>query len=179
MANDFTIKISGLQEVQKSLYSYSQQLGDAVIYKSLRAGAAIVQRQAKANAPVKTGALKRGIVIRKSKIHNGKKSDGLLGVYITVRSKNKGDPYYGRFQEDGWLVKGKSNELRRNAKVKRTVLFTYRSIGSSRVTQPGRQFVLGKKFIERAFIDKREEAVNMIVTTARVAADILARKTGL
>jgi hypothetical protein len=76
-------------------------------------------------------------------------------------------------------VKGKYNEFRRNAKVKRTVLFTQRSIGNSRVTQPGRQFVLGKKFIERAFIDKREEAVNMIVTTARVAADILARKTGL
>jgi hypothetical protein len=178
MSETFTIKVSGLRDVQKSLYSYSQQLGDAVVYKSLRAGANIVLREARANAPEgKTGKLKKGIVIMKSRINNGKQSP-LLGVSITIR-KRKGDPFYGRFQEDGWLVKGKYNEFRRNAKVKRTVLFTQRSIGNSRVTQPGRQFVLGKKFIERAFIDKREEAVNMIVTTARVAADILARKTGL
>jgi HK97 gp10 family phage protein len=172
---EFSIKTTGLKEAQKALYSYSQQFGDFVIYKSLRAGATIVLREARANAPVKTGKLKKGIVIMKSRINNGKQSP-LLGVTITIRKK-KDSPFYGRFQEDGWNTRGASNELRGNKRFKG--MFTRRSLTSSRVTQRGKTDVPGKKFIENAFVSKREEAVNMIVTTATTAAELLARRMGI
>jgi HK97 gp10 family phage protein len=140
-----TITITGLREVQRKLYSYSQQLGDRVVIGALRQGANLVRKQAQANAPVKTGLLKRSIRVSRSKIHNGKKSDGMIGVYISVRKA----AYYAGFQEDGWRAGKKKKQI------------------------PGR------KFIERAFIDKREEAVNLIVRSATSAADLLAVKLGL
>lgn len=97
------IKVTGLKEATKAIYGYSQQLGDRVVKGSLRVGANYIARIARANAPVKTGLLKRrGIVVRNSKIHRGKSSKDMIGVYLTIARKKKGDPYYGKFQETGW-----------------------------------------------------------------------------
>ena len=52
--------------------------------------------------PVKTGLLKRrGFRVANSRIHNGRRSSAMIGVYLGLR-KGKGDPFYGRFQNDGW-----------------------------------------------------------------------------
>jgi HK97 gp10 family phage protein len=171
---DTTIRVTGLKEAQKALYSYSQQLGDFVVYKALRAGATIVLREARAKAPEgKTGKLKKGIVIMKSRINNGKRSP-LLGMTITIR-KRKGDPFYGRFQEDGWNTHG----ARAGRYLGRAAIRIVFGSRSGRKTLLGKTDVPGKKFIENAFISKQNEAVNMIVTTATAAADILARREGL
>lgn len=171
------IKITGLNEVQKSLYSYSQQLGDRVVIGSLRQGANLVKKAAQGKAPYKSGLLKRrGIVVRKSKIHRGKSSKDMIGVYLTIASKKKGDPYYGKFQEAGWNTRGKLNAERYSKYIRN---FTRRSIGSSRVTQPGKTDVPGKHFIDRAFMEKREQAAELIRQSAIAASEILARKVGL
>jgi HK97 gp10 family phage protein len=168
---DTTIRVSGLREAQKALYSYSQQLGDFVVYKALRAGANIVRDAAREKAPEgETGKLKRGIVVMKSRINNGRKSP-LLGVTVTIR-KGKGDPFYGRFQEDGWNTHGK----RMGSRARIVAAFGSRT---GRKTQPGKTNVPGKKFIDQAFIEKRAEAVDMIVRTSTAAADLLASKVGL
>ena len=90
------ITVTGLREAQKSLYSYSQQLGDRVVKGALRVGANYIARIARANAPYKTGVLKGrgGIVVRNSKTHRGKSSKDLIGVYLTIGSKKKSDPKY-------------------------------------------------------------------------------------
>ena len=143
-----TIRVTGLREVQRKLYSYSQQIGDRVVLGALRQGAHLVKRAAQSNAPIgETGKLRRGIRVYKSKIHKGTKSGDMIGVYISVASKKKGDPFYGRFQEDGWKA--------------------------------GKRQVPGKKFIDRAFIEKRAAAVDLIVRSANAGADLLARKMGL
>jgi HK97 gp10 family phage protein len=146
MADTFSIRTTGLKEAQKAIYSLGQQFGDFVVYKSERAGANIVLREIRENAPVKTGKLKKGIVLMKSKINRGRMSGDLLGMTITIR-KRKGDPFYGRFQEDGWKA--------------------------------GKTHVPAKHFIEKAFLAKRVEAVEMIVATATAAAELLVRKQGL
>src|SRR5688500_14553958 len=106
---DITITITGLREVQKRLYSYSQRVGDRVVLGSLRVGANHIKKAAQANAPVKTGLLRRkGIVVRNSKIHRGRSSTDMIGVYLTIAAKKKTDPFYGRFQETGWKA-GKRN----------------------------------------------------------------------
>jgi HK97 gp10 family phage protein len=146
------ITVTGLREAQKALYSYSQQLGDRVVRGSLRQGANVVKRAAQENltSQIKgpsTGRLRRGIVVRTSRIHRGKLSTDMIGVYLTVASKKKTDPYYGRFQEDGWRA--------------------------------GKTLVPGKKFIDKAFNDKKEAAVTVIVKAATSAAELLAKKFGL
>jgi HK97 gp10 family phage protein len=167
-----TITVTGLREVQRSLYSYSQQLGDRVVRGSLRLGAKVIQKAAQQKAPFKTGKLRRGIVVRSSKFHRGRSSKDMIGLYIGVYI-----PFYGRFQEDGWNTKGKRNELRANFRFKGRM--TRRSITSSRVTQPGKTDVLGSRFFYRAFNEKREEAVDVVVRAATAASDVLARNVGL
>lgn len=143
-----TIVVTGLREVQRSLYSYSQQVGDRVVRGALRVGANRIKKAAQAYAPVKTGALKRrGIVVRNSKIHRGKSSKDLIGVYITIAAKKKTDPFYGKFQETGWKA--------------------------------GKRRVHGKGFIDRAFNQKKLEAVEVTRRSVLAASQVLARKVGL
>lgn len=100
--SDQAITVRGLQEVQRKLYAYGRGIGDKVVRKALRQGANYVLKGIRAAAPVKTGLLKRrGFRVANSRIHNGRMSSNLIGIYIGLR-KSKGDPFYGRFQNDGF-----------------------------------------------------------------------------
>lgn len=156
--NNDAITITGLREVQKNLYAYSQQLGDRVVRGALRQGANHVLRGIRASLPVgadrkvkgvviKGGLLKRrGFRVANSRIHTGRMSADLIGVYIALR-KGKGDPFYGRFLNDGFTA-GKTN-------------------------------VPGKGFVQRAFAERKEAAVQLIVRSAEAGAEVVKRKLGL
>lgn len=189
--NDFTIKVSGLPEINKALYSYSQQLGDKVALASLREGAKLVQREARQAAPRKTGRLARAIVIKRSRIHTAKRG-GLIGVYLTIRTgKGKGDPkdgFYGRWQEKGWNVRGQARNAgntpgKWNRRGSKFLLSkgAIRSAGfrGGRTTLPGKLNVLGKFFVRDSFLRNRETAVRLIIAAASSGAELLAHKTGL
>lgn len=148
--SEFEIKITGLKEVQRSLYAYSQQLGDRVVRNALREGAKVVQKQARANAPKRTGTLRRNIVIKNSRINNGKRNE-TIGVYLTVNKSKKGarnDAFYGRFVEDGYISRGGNR-------------------------------IEGVRFMGRAFDSGKSSAVNQIIRAIEVGAEIVKRKTGL
>jgi hypothetical protein len=167
------ITVTGLADVQKALYAYSQKLGDAVVYKALKAGANVVKRQAVANAPKgKTLRLKKGIFVANSKINRGRTSKDLIGVYLSIRSKKKTDPFYGRFIEDGWNTHG----VRIGSRAAIVSSFGKRT---GRSTQRGKTDVAGQGFIESAWQARRAQAVEMTVRTAEAAADLLAKKMGL
>lgn len=102
---DFEMKITGLKEVQKALYSYSQQLGDKVVVSALSTGAKPMLKQARLNAPVRTGRLRKAIYMKKSKLYNGKRNAN-VGVYISVRSGKKRGAYYAGMIENGWKDRG-------------------------------------------------------------------------
>lgn len=182
--NDFEVKVHGLKETQKALYSYSQQLGDKVVIDSLKQGARIVQRAAKAAAPVRTGRLKRAIVVKKSKIHNGKRRSDMIGVFLTILSGKKygkRDAFYGRFQEEGWEVRGASRTTS-NTPYRRTrggSIRMSRSATGGRATMRSGIEVPGKRFMAGAFLKNRVNAVRMIIAAANAGGEILARKTGL
>ncbi len=152
MADEISFTVNGLKEVQRALYQYSQQLGDKVIVAALTTGARLVQREAKARAPKLTGRLRRGIVVRRSKIYNGRRNRSQIGVYLTLRrGKGKRDPkdaFYGRFIEDGFTDKS------------------------------GKK-IAGQRFIKGALIKTRENAVRLIVAAAEQGAEIVKRKVGL
>ena len=165
-----SVQISGLREVQKKLYAYSQQLGDRVVYAALRAGAAVMRRQIMATVPMgKTGRLRKGFKIARSKIHRGRLSTDMIGIYLALRT-GKDAPYYGRFQNDGWNSHGK----RVGWSKARPFAVTRRS---GRVTTAGRD-IPGKKFIQNSFQSTREASLSVIISNANAGADVLARKVG-
>ena len=143
-----SIKVTGLREVQRTLFSFSQQLGDRVVIGSLRQGANLMKRVARGNAPFKTGKLKRGIRVAKSKIHRGKSSTDMIGVFLQIRTKKKNDPFYGRFQEAGWNTHGPRGGAR-------SAIRAAFSSRTGRQTQRGRTNVPGKEFLHRAFLTPR------------------------
>jgi HK97 gp10 family phage protein len=177
---DFEMKVSGLKEVQRSLYAFSQQLGDKVVIDALRLGARAMQAKARAGAPKLTGRLRRGIVVKKSKINNGKRKEA-LGVYLTIRTgkgrKDPKDAFYGRFIEDGWNAKGKSN--RGTGKRKRLETVSRFGSRTGRKTLPSDRDVPGIKFMQGAFNSTKQQSANLIVQAVERGAEILKRKTGL
>ena len=152
------ITITGLKEVQKTLYGFSQQLGDRVVRGALKVGANYVLKGIKKLAPrgpdrivdhvsIKGGALKRrGFKVANSKIHNGRFSTSMIGVWVGIK-RGKNDPFYGRFQNDGW--------------------------------QAGKTKVPGKQFVQRGFESRKDAAVELIVRAAEAGAEVVKRKVGL
>lgn len=162
-----SIEVKGLKEVQKALYSYSQKMGDRIILSSLRQGANLIKKAAAANAPRDTGALKKSLRVSRSKIHRGKFSGDMIGLYLTIRKgrgrKDPKDAFYGRWIESGWNVRGRAS-----AKTSR-----------GRRSARGVRDIPGKKFIESAFLSNRESALRLIILSAERGAEIVARNVGL
>ena len=146
------IEVKGLKEAQKALYVYSQQMGDRVVRAALRQGANLVLRQARANAPKVTGALRRGLRVANSRIYNGRRSAHVIGLYLSLR-KGKGrrdsrDAFYGRWVESGFRARGSKQ-------------------------------VEGQRFVQRAYESRKHQAVRLIVQSAIAGAQIVARRTRL
>lgn len=104
------IKITGLREVQAKLYAYSRQLGDRVVLSALRSGANLIRKKIIEAIPdsginVRSGKLLKGFKVARSKIHRGRLSTDMIGVYLTLK-KGKGAPFYGRFLNDGYTSRG-------------------------------------------------------------------------
>lgn len=166
---EIEIKVTGLKEVRRALFNYSRQLGDKVVIDALKSGLKVIQKEARRRAPRRTGRLRRGIVIRKSKKITRRRTPGRLGVYLTLR-KGKGvprekDAFYGVWIEDGWNVHGK----RRHGGRRRGV----------RATFPGKRDIPGREYIKGSYAAKRTQAINTTVAVAQRAAEIVARRTGL
>jgi len=87
-----TFRLKGGPELLQLLDQLPKNLERNVIRGGLRAGAKVIQQQAKANVPVKTGQLKRAIGI-------GTRTDGAkLSSYVKLRGKGS---YLGLFIEYG------------------------------------------------------------------------------
>lgn len=188
------ITVTGLQEVNRALYSYSQQLGDRVVIAALTQGANLVKRSISGLAPVKTGKLRRGFRVVKSRIHAGKTSTDMIGVYIRLAGAKKATKkkeadagvFYGRFQNDGWNTHGaKRTVMNTTSRVNRhgTLKFSRgvskAVLGRGRATLPGKTNVPGKQFFQKGFAASRENAVRLIVQSTEAGADIVARRIGL
>lgn len=180
MPDDFDIKIDGIDEVNKALYAYSQQLGDRVMLKSLREGSKVVLREVRRLAPKgRTGRLRKGIVVRSSRIHSARRSRSTLGVYMTLRKgSGRADPkdaFYGRFVNDGWNTKGRRAISTYDAQQVKKI-FGKRS---GRKTMRGKTNVAGREFFDRGFKKKRIAATNLIIKLILRGSEIVKFKTGL
>jgi hypothetical protein len=132
MAGDFTVKIEGLPDLRAALQGIVPKLKKKVLREALRAGARLVQREAKRAAPVlklstmagasasrrgirAPGTLRKAISVRTSKRDT---RQGDVGVFVNVRplkrsaskgkgAKNPADPFYWRWINFGWNPAGR------------------------------------------------------------------------
>lgn len=118
------VQIAGLAELRSALADLGKDLGEKVVWSSLRAGAVIVQKRAKALAPVidashpmvkagwrKPGTVRDAIKVRRSKFIKGQRGTYQMIVYVkrltkamqktkgAAGKKNTNDPYYWKWLE--------------------------------------------------------------------------------
>lgn len=171
---DETIVVRNLDEIQRTLFLMGKRLGNDVVKKSLRQGANVIRDAARNKAPVRTGKLRKNIVVGTSKINTPRKKTGVIGVFIGVnvtgKANNPRNAFYWRFVEDGWNTRGVY------IPGQRPTGFGKRS---GRKTQRGKRDIPGRKYIARAYLSSRNKAVNVTIRAAEIAAGVLAKRLGL
>lgn len=137
------ITVNGLADAKRALEALTKDLRNRVVRGALRDAAKPIVQQAKANAPVRTGLVKRRITVNASRLR--KKARGEIGVYIRPRATalarrtklRSQDPFYYKFQEAGFHATGRSKlKNSRNAR-----------------------FIEGKAFLGSAFESRRQSAL--------------------
>lgn len=98
---DLKFEFSGGKELSEALQELPRRLENRVLRKALRQGGNILLRKARQLAPVKTGALRKGI---KLKIDLRGTPAAIINVRIPSKSgkqKTSSGPYYSSFVELG------------------------------------------------------------------------------
>lgn len=139
--------VEGIADFNAALTALTKDLRKRVVRSALRAAARPIINAAKSIAKVRTGLMKRRVVVTASRIKNGR--NGTLGVYIKpkkARSASKGgkaDPFYYKFVAAGFHAVGS----RRVAGGRLTRKANLRSqVKAGRV-----RFVPGDDFLGKAF----------------------------
>lgn len=187
------LTIDGIADAKRALDELTKDLKRRVIRGALLAAAKPIVQAARANAPVKTGLVRKSIGAFTSKIKNGR--NGEYGVYIKPRAgrvarktKNKAlDPFYYRFQEVGFRAVG---GRRVTGGSRRKKLFSFspeyrekilRLAGVSapekrRLTRPEPRFKVGSAFLGRAFASQKEAAANAFIKEVKKRIDLANRR---
>lgn len=134
MADGFTVKLEGIDELKRRLDEASKTIRTKAVRGALRKAGQVISKAAKVAAPVlsvptktrKPGTVKKAIAVRNSKFA---RRSGDEGVFIGVRplrgsrqktlgkagAKNPNDPYYWRFIEFGTKKMSARPFLRKSA----------------------------------------------------------------
>jgi len=98
---DLKFELNGGKELSDALQELPRRVSNKILRKALRQGGNVLLKKARANAPVKSGVLRRSIKLRVD-------LRGTPAAIITVRippksgiQKAKLGPYYGSFLELG------------------------------------------------------------------------------
>ena len=91
------LKVTGLREIDVRLQRLAPKVKKKIMRKAMRQSMKPILQQAKANAPVATGATKKAI-----KIKAAKRSRKSIGIDVRIGEDTyKGDQYYASFIEFG------------------------------------------------------------------------------
>ena len=101
-----SVTITGVDEVIR-LMQQVDKVSQSVVTRAAKAGANIVKKDAKANAPVRSGALKKSITMKAEKRKKGKKVYDIkfVGENLVKISKSGKRSFYPVSQEYGWMTK--------------------------------------------------------------------------
>jgi len=133
------LKIEGMEELLKKFKKLPKKLQNSILTGGIRAGAKLVADEARRNVPVKTGHLKKSILVRKRR--RGVKK-GTLHFVVAPVSK-----VMWRFQD----IKGKKHFNYGN------IIEEGRSVWA---VEHGSSKSVAKPFMRPAFESKGKEAIN-------------------
>ena len=151
------------QQIGKILNDLLKELpgkeGKKIVRKATRLAAReIILPQARNNAPVRSGALKRAI-----KVKAITRSRSAVGVRVTIGENDfQGDQFYGSFQELGWRSGKRSTDVMRTQKnLRKTIKNTEaRAEALANNASDTRKQNPGKRFMKRAADTKADQATN-------------------
>lgn len=97
------IKIEGMEGLQKAFAVLPKELHAKALKPAVSAAAAVVRKQAKANAPVDEGTLRKAIYQTRSRSESGTfQETAIVGVRFGRKYRRRGqDAWYWRFLEFG------------------------------------------------------------------------------
>jgi HK97 gp10 family phage protein len=103
MSNAFTVKVTGLDVVERRLKGLGPDISKKVLRNSVAAGARVVRKAAEGRVPVDTGTLKRSLYIKQIREEsNPSKQTYYVGSRHGKKYQKKGlDAYYFPFVEFG------------------------------------------------------------------------------
>jgi len=93
------VDVKGIKELTQNLRNLSGDMKLKGGELATRAGAAVINKAAKNNVPVKTGTLKRTLKIVKM----SRKGEGTVRFYVTHVKKGRDDPWYAHIVEFGGI----------------------------------------------------------------------------
>jgi HK97 gp10 family phage protein len=108
---DFTLDFSGLNDIARDLEKLSKAENNKVLRAATRAGAEVLKEEVIARAPVRTGKMRKNVVVVTQK--SRRKGEISSGVHIrgvnprtgnsdnTMKAKNPRNAFYWRFVEMG------------------------------------------------------------------------------
>ncbi|MFA5715679.1 MAG: HK97-gp10 family putative phage morphogenesis protein [Candidatus Paceibacterota bacterium] len=102
MADMVSIKIEGLQELEKKMIALGPKIGRKALKGALVAGAVVIREEAKRLAPALTGRLRKAMYVKKMSKPNPYKENVIFGVrHGRKMSKKDLDAYYWSWLEFG------------------------------------------------------------------------------
>ncbi len=155
--SDVEIRIDGLADLQRQLDELPARLERNVLRGALRAGARVIQDEAKRHVPVKSGALRDSIRV------SMRVRGGLVQAFIRAGGRGKGEPFYAHLVEFGTSA---HEERPKGAKS----LF-FAGVFSSVINHPGAQ---EKPFMRPAFDGGAPRALDAVVDylTTRIPREL-------
>ena len=133
--------VTGLREAQDRLGELGNKIAKKLVKSALRTAAKPTLRLARANAPVKTGLVRRSL-----RIVSGRGRKTLIQMRLVMGLKNfVGKSYYGAFVEEGHFTGNRPKGLKglKGADAKQR----YHALS----VLGGRKFIPGKHFMLHAF----------------------------
>lgn len=193
MSEDQSIRIRGVQEIQRALFAYNARLGERVNRLAMRKGANYFLKIARQAAPqsqhgskekvgggyirFSPGRIKRAMGVRNSKINQIRKN-GKTGVYFLLfPGKKRSDPkgaWYGKFQEIGWNT-GKKSEgaevltSRFSNQGRRRIALDRRFRERTYRQRGGGTDIAGKHFILDSFRANAPAALDLMIEASEIA----------
>jgi len=142
------IDVKGIKELTQNLAKLSGEVKLKGAEFATRAGAAVINKAAKENVPVKTGTLKRTLKIVKM----SKKGDGTVRYYVTHVKKGKDDPWYAHIVEFG----GIKGSYRIRPKRKKVLASGGTIYGKDMMRRPAK----AQPYMRKAFRENTQKAID-------------------
>lgn len=188
-----SLQLQGFDEFQRRLRLLPKKVAGKAVRQALREGAKIIQAEAKARVPVRTGTLKKSIKVRAAK---GRKRGEAAIAVTTGQGDFVGDTFYGAFLEYGHkLGSRRSSEATKSLRKRAQALREYRkdtgsklwestekilrarAKQSQRADQEGRRDVPPRPYMRPAFDAKKDAAEKAIATRLNIEINKAAKES--